>query len=158
VPGFSQIAPELESITNQNGREPKAATPRRCSYSITTLFEAMACDSRGTKVEGAAFRQGAMLSGVARHYQYRVALINMDVSETATPLLEPPICALVRRRLRDLLEPADLDLLYLRFCAGWSQAAVAKEWGCFRSTIKRREERILRKVRADLLLREAAGC
>jgi hypothetical protein len=118
----------------------------------------MACGLRGTKIGGAAYRQGSGLNGDARNYQFRAGLLEADANSGHLTIREPPVCALVRRRLRDILKPDEIDLLYLRFSAGWSQAAVARKLGCFRSTIKRREERILQLVRADRLLREAAGC
>src|SRR5262249_29923465 len=118
------------------------------------LFEAIACGAHGNRITGAAYRQGARLNGEARFYRFR----DGDEDRVFRALGEPSICSLVRRRLRALLDQADIDLLYLRYCAEWSQAAVAEEWGCCRSTIMRREERIRRTLLADPLLQRAAAC
>src|SRR5262249_24331986 len=125
---------------------------RRRAHTLSSLFEAIVSDAHGNRVEGAASRQGVKLNGAAQCYQFR----NGDEDLAWRALQEPAICTLRRRRLRALLSPTDLDLLHLRFAAGWSQAAVAEEWGCNRSTIKRREERIRRKLLTDPALQQAA--
>ncbi|HMF15351.1 MAG TPA: hypothetical protein VKE94_23715 [Gemmataceae bacterium] len=127
---------------------------RRLAHQFSSLFETIACGARGNRIEGAAYRQGAALNGEARCYQFR----DGDGDLALRAFGEPSICSLVRRRLRALLDQADIDLLYLRYCAEWRQAAVADEWGCCRSTIKRREERIRRTLLADPLLQRAAAC
>ena len=110
---------------------------RRFQFSV--LFEGIACGVLGNRIEGAAYRQGARLNVEARCYQFRDPKNNGQGVLVYPALQEPSICTVVRRRLRDLLSQADIDLLYLRYCAGWSQAALAEELGCCRSTVKRRE-------------------
>jgi hypothetical protein len=119
------------------------------------LFEAVACSHQGTRLNGVTYRNGSKLDGLARCYQFRDPGPAAESDGDGT-LHDPPLGILVRQRLEELLSPADLDLLYLRFCAGWSQADVARELGCCRSTVKRREERIRRQVQADPTLRQAA--
>src|SRR5262245_27588298 len=126
---------------------------RRLAHHFSSLFEAVVSGPGGNRIEGTAYREGTKLDGAARCYQFR----DGDEDVACRALREPAICALVRRRLRALLCPPDIDLLYLRFCAGWSQAAVAEEWRCCRSTIMRREERVRRTLLADPALCLAAG-
>jgi hypothetical protein len=123
------------------------------AHQFSSLFEAIACGANGNRLAGAAYRQGVRLNGEARSYQFRDGDEHLAISG----LGEPSICSLVRRRLRALLDRTDIDLLYLRYCAEWSQAAVAEEWGCCRSTIMRREERIRRMLLADPVLQRVAA-
>jgi DNA-directed RNA polymerase specialized sigma24 family protein len=142
----------LQAVTvTKRGSEP-AATPRRSKRlrrPYHSLFEAIACNRIGTKVDGIAYRNGR-LSRDAACYQFRDGQAN-GVAGNHT------LTVLVQKRLGELLAAKDIDLLYLRFVAGWSQAEIARERGCHRSTIKRRENRLLQTLRADPLLRRAAG-
>jgi hypothetical protein len=137
---------------NSRGRRP---VKRRRPHPFGVLFEAVACSHQGSPMNGVSYRNGSKLDGLARCYQFREPGPGAaaDGDETMHDL---PLGALVRQRLQELLRPADLDLLYLRFCAGWSQADVARELGCNRSTVKRREERLCRRLRADPTLQRAA--
>jgi hypothetical protein len=120
------------------------------------LFEAVACSHQGTRVNGVTYRNGSKLNGLARCYQFREPGPGVGVDEGNLAPHDPPLCTLVRQRLQELFSQADIDLLYLRFSAGWSQASVARELGCCRSTVKRREERIRRRILADPTLQQAA--
>jgi hypothetical protein len=119
------------------------------------LFEAVACNVQGTKVDGISYRL-AKPNRDARYYQFRDFEHNVVANDLDPALCEPPICKLVRRRLRELLSSEDIDLLYLRLVAGWRQADIAREQGCHRSSVKRREDRIRQTLLADPILRQAA--
>jgi hypothetical protein len=120
-------------------------------------FEAIACGLGGAKIQGTAYRQGSKHNGVASCYQFRAVEADGEAGSDGETPRDPPVCAVVRRRLRVLLGEDDIDLLYLRYCAGWSQAGVARQLRCNRSTVKRREQRILRKILADPVLQQAAA-
>jgi hypothetical protein len=128
---------------------------RRRHHPLVVLFEAVACSHQGNRVNGVTYRNSSKLDGSARCYQFRETGPGMEVGGDLAPN-DPPLCALVRQRLREFLSQADIDLLYLRFCAGWSQADVARELDCCRSTVKRREERIRQRILADPTLQRAA--
>jgi hypothetical protein len=135
----------------------RTAVRRRRSLRYSLPFEAIACGRGGAKIHGTAYRQGSKHNGVTACYQFRVTEADGEADRGDETRHEPPVCAVVRRRLRVLLDHHDVDLLYLRYGAGWSQAAVAQHLGCCRSTVKRREERILRQLLEDPALRQAAA-
>jgi hypothetical protein len=107
-------------------------------------------------MDGLAYRHGKM-TGDARCYQFHDSAPNGEVEQQETAVGHYPLGASVRERLGELLAPEDIDLLYLRYVAGWTQADIARQRDCHRSTIKRREDYILRTIRADPHLRQAAG-
>jgi DNA-directed RNA polymerase specialized sigma24 family protein len=121
-----------------------------------SLFEALACTACGAKVHGIAYRNGK-LRGDAACYQFRDGRLEGQPDLEDHFAGDPTLAARVQRRLGELLAPNDIDLLYLRFVAGWSQAEMARARGCHRSTIKRREDRIMKTARLDPSLGQFAG-
>jgi DNA-directed RNA polymerase specialized sigma24 family protein len=99
---------------------------------LLAALEAIACDVSGRRLDQRGYR---------------------TPSRGATGQENGDGQALVQARLQMLLADADVDLLYLRFVAGWSQADVARERGVHRSTIKRREQHSLAILRGDPALR-----
>jgi hypothetical protein len=124
--------------------------------SYHSLFEALACTRCGAKIYGIAYRNGK-LSHDAACYQFRDGRLDGQSGPEDHFAGDAMLAARVQERLGELLGPKDIDLLYLRFVAGWSQAEMARARGCHRSTIKRREDRIMKSVRLDPFLRQFAG-
>jgi hypothetical protein len=120
-----------------------------------SLFEALACSCGGSKVNGTAYRNGK-LSHDAALYQFRDGWTEGQSNVEDGFSKNGTLATFVQKRLGELLAAEDIDLIYLRFVAGWSQAEIARERKCHRSTIKRREDRVLRTLRVDPALREAA--
>ena len=147
---LTPITMALKAILNvQNGESiPRRRKRRRRRYQA--MFEALACDRHGSKINGTAYGNGK-LTGDARCYQFRDGGADQDGSAGEA------VIALVQERLTALVDAADIDLIYLRFVAGLSQAELARDLGCHRSSIKRREDRVLATLRADPQLRRAAG-
>jgi DNA-directed RNA polymerase specialized sigma24 family protein len=121
-----------------------------------SLFEALAFTPCGAKVHGIAYRNGK-LSRDAACYQFRDCRLDGQPDPEDHLADKHTLAVRVQRRLGELLARKDIDLLYLRFVAGWSQAEMARARACHRSTIKRREDRITKTVRLDPLLLQFAG-
>jgi len=151
------LAIQALAVTNRASRPTRSPRRgRRLRHPYHSLFEALACTRCGAKVHGIAYRNGK-LSRDAACYQFRAGGPYGHPGPEAHFASDATLAALVQRRLCELLGRKDIDLLYLRFVAGWSQAEMARARGCHRSTIKRHEDRITTTVRFDPLLRQFAG-
>ena len=124
----------------------------RRSRPLHDLFESVACDLTGYKMNGTAYRRGSTLAGDACSYQFRPQDHLDEPGQNGQDSAPSFLADLVSSRLVELLPQADIDLLFLLYVADWSQADVAREHGCHRSTVMRQERRILTVVRADPVL------
>jgi DNA-directed RNA polymerase specialized sigma24 family protein len=110
------------------------------------------CCLDGSRVRGSAYRRGRAQTGDARVYRFDIRETDMD-TPSARPV-DSSLTQAVLQRLATLLTPADIDLLYLHYVAGWSLAALAPECNCHRGTIMRRQKRILALLCRDPVLRQ----
>lgn len=122
---------------------------RRKTQPFLAAFEAVACELVGRKTLGRLYRQGRQGLSSPR---FRFAPFELNGDVERAPRREER-GRMVQQRLEALLTLREIDLLYLRFVAEWSQSEVARERGVHRSTIKRQEERIFAVLRVDPLLR-----
>src|SRR5262249_1955503 len=101
---------------------------RRRSRALSTLFEAVACNLNGDRIDGTP-QSSTGLNGDARHYRFPAFQLNGQKGGEPFALASRERSLVVRDRLAALLPAADIDLFYLRLAAGWSQAEVARELG-----------------------------
>jgi hypothetical protein len=118
----------------------------------TPCFEAVVCRLDGSRVRGIAYRRGRVLTGDACNYQF--GRLDTDTEALAASVGDASLTQAVLERLGVLLTPAEIDLLYLRYVAGWSPAAMAPEWHRHRGTITRQEKRIVALLCQDPVLQQ----
>jgi hypothetical protein len=106
----------------------------------------------GTRVRGTAYRRGRVLTGDACAYQFRT--METDTDAPAAHAAHASLTQVFLERLAVLLTPAEIDLLYLRYVAGWSPAVLAPNWHRHRGTISRQEKRILALLCQDPVLQQ----
>jgi hypothetical protein len=97
------------------------------------------------KITGARYRRGRALSREAYDYRFPIPDSEDEPAQEVAP--DHP----VRLLLCALLTDDEIDLLYLGYVAGWSQADVAREWGLTPACINGRDRRLLQKIRSSPL-------
>ena len=139
----------LKILAAESPKRARRRAKRRRARPLVAGCELIACDLQGRKFLGQATHRW---NGSACAKALHAADAEPDADGHAQPASSDR-SAMVQRRLEALLEQREIDLCYLRFIAGWSQAELARERRVHRSTIKRQEVRVFAVLRSDPLLR-----
>ena len=136
-------------------REPRA---KRRGRQLDAVFEPVVCDMSGSKIRGSPFRR-RNLDGDACAYRYSSALGRRDgpLWRWRVQCRQKVIASILAKRVPELLTEEERDLLMLIAVAGFPAKSIAVELNVHSSTVTRRYNRVVEKLRSDRELRRLLG-